>query len=309
MSKKSILITGALGHIGSRLIRNLTDDINKIYLLDNLDSQRYCSLFDLNNKNEIFFIEDDVRTADFDKYLKNIDIVVHLAAITNAEASHGKAEEVEAVNFYGLQRIADACLRHDVKLLFPSTTSVYGSQENRVDENCLELKPQSPYAESKLNSERYLAELGNRGLNYCVCRFGTIFGTSIGMRFHTAVNKFIWQAQIGAPLTVWQTAWQQKRPYLDLDDCISAINLIIEKNIFDKQVYNVVTKNYTVEDIVKAIQSQLPAEVKFVDSPIMNQLSYEVDGAKLMAKGFKPAGSLELGIKASFELFKGIKHL
>ena len=61
------------------------------------------------------------------------------------------------------------------------------------------------------------------GLRFITCRFGTIFGTSIGMRFHTAVNKFCWQAVIGQPITVWRTALHQYRPYLDLKDAVKAI--------------------------------------------------------------------------------------
>ena len=55
-----------------------------------------------------------------------------------------------------------------------------------------------------------------KGLKGVSCRFGTIFGASPGMRFHTAVNKFCWQAVMGQPITVWSTAYDQKRPYLEV---------------------------------------------------------------------------------------------
>ena len=65
-----------------------------------------------------------------------------------------------------------------------------------VDENCSEekLQPQSPYATTKLKEEELIAELCQRKDYKHHCRFGTIFGASAGMRFHTAVNKFCWQA-------------------------------------------------------------------------------------------------------------------
>jgi len=198
----------------------------------------------------------------------------------------------------GTKRVAEACLKTGSKLFFPSTTSVYGSQEKVVDEACTELKPQSPYAESKLAAEKYLAEKGKAGLKFVICRFGTIFGWSVGMRFHTAVNKFIWQAVNGLPLSVWQTAWQQKRPYLDLNDCVSAVNFILKKDLFDGEIYNVLTSNFTVENIVEAIKKFIPdLKVDFVSSPIMNQLSYDVSDDKLKKVGFKPQGNLEKGIK------------
>ncbi len=309
MAKKkiSVLITGALGHIGSRLMREMSPElISKIFLLDNLESQKHHSLFNLPHFFDYRFIEDDIRTVNFNTYLRNTDMVIHLAALTNAETSHERSEEVDSVNARGLKRLADYCLKHKVKLLFPSTTSVYGSQASRVDEDCQELRPQSPYAQSKLEAEQYLKKLGKRGLKFVVCRFGTIFGYSVGMRFHTAVNKFIWQAINDVPLSVWKTAWKQKRPYLDLGDCIRAVNLIIQKDIFNGQTYNILTTNFTVEDVVNVIKIYRPdLRVDFVDSRIMNQLSYEVDDSKFRKLGFKPKGDLRRGIQETFKELQG----
>lgn len=306
--KKRILITGALGHIGSGLLRNLGNDIAKdVVILDNLESRRYPSLFDLPNGYRFKFIRDDIVTANFDKYLDGIDIVIHLAALTDAEGTFKTPGRVRKVNFKGLVRIADACAARGIKLLFPSTTSVYGSQDSRVDEKCTELKPQSPYAREKLNAEIYLAKLGKKGLKYVICRFGTIFGYSIGMRYDTAVNKFTWQAANGEPLGVWKTAWKQKRPYLYLGDCIKAINFIISNELFNGQIYNVATGNYTVQDIVKVIGLFIPKlKVNYVDSPIMNQLSYEVNDKKFRSLGFTPGGDLKAGIKSSIDKLRGI---
>src|SRR5262249_26310726 len=157
-----------------------------------------------------------------------------------------------------------------------SSTSVYGTQKTTVSEDCSaeELKPQSPYAVTKLKEEDLVLSLTKSGLKAVVCRFGTIFGASPGMRFHTAVNKFCWQAVMRQPLSVWRTAYDQKRPYLDLGDAVRAIPYIIEHDLFDGRVYNVLTLNATVRDIVDTIRQFVPdLEVSFVDSPIMNQLS------------------------------------
>ena len=306
--KKTILVTGAVGHIGSRLIRSFDPEkVKKVILLDNLESQRYPSLFDLPKSIKYEFLEADVRTCDFEKILAGVDALIHLAAITNAEASFDKAKEVEEVNFEGLKRAADACLKMNVKLFFPSSTSVYGSQEAVVDENCQELKPQSPYADSKLEAEKYLAGLKEKELKFVVCRFGTIFGFSLGMRFHTAVNKFLWQAVNGLPITVWKTAWKQRRPYLDLEDCVRALNFILEKDLFNGEIYNVLTKNYTVEDIVTGIKEFAPnLAVAYVDSPIMNQLSYDVDNSKFKKLGFEVKGDLRRSLGENISKFLGI---
>ena len=140
-------------------------------------------------------------------------------------------------------------------------------------------------------------------------RLGTIFGTSNGMRFHTAVNKFCWQAVNGAPISVWETAYNQKRPYLDLADAVDAISFVISQKLFDGQVYNVVTGNHTVKDVVNAIKQHLPAtEVEFVKAKIMNQLSYEVLNKKLENKNFKVKGNLENGIAQTLNLLSGLNN-
>ncbi len=308
-NKKTILVTGALGHIGSRLIREFSPKVvGRVIILDNLSTQRYSSLFDLPGSMKYEFHEEDIRTVDFSKYLNGVDAVIHLAAITDAPSSSDHPEETFDVNLNGTKRVAEACLAANVPILFPSTTSVYGSQANLVDETSQELKPQSPYADSKIQAEAYLRGLKAKGLRFVICRFGTIFGYSIGMRFHTAVNKFSWQAVMGIPVTVWKTAWKQRRPYLDLKDCVSAVNFILEKNIFDGEIYNVLTKNFTVEDIVTTIQKFVPdLKVSYVDSAIMNQLSYDVSDAKFRALGFAPAGDLTKGIEETISRLGGVR--
>jgi nucleoside-diphosphate-sugar epimerase len=303
---KTVLVTGGLGHIGSALIRSFGADVSEVRVMDNMLTQRYASLFDLPASPKILFYEEDILTADLEKRLDGVDVVLHFAAITDAAGSFGKEEEVEAVNYTGLIRMADACEKAGVKLLFPSTTSVYGSQASVVDETCTELAPQSPYGVSKLKAEEYLA--GKKGsLKFVTARFGTIFGWSIGMRFHTAVNKFIWQAVNGQPITVWKTAWDQKRPYLDLNDCVRAVNFILEKDIFDGEIYNIVTKNFAVKEIVETIQKFVPTlRVSYVDSPIMNQLSYDVASEKITQKGFVPHGDVEKAIGGTIERLKAI---
>lgn len=307
---KKIMITGALGHIGAALVRNLDENLaDEIILMDNLLSQRFPSLYNLPKKKYKYrFVREDILTADFGSYFKDgVGAVIHLAAITDAAHSHEIPEQIEIVNFKGLQRVADACLKHNVRLFFPSSTSVYGSQDSVVDETCKELKPQSPYADAKLKSEAYLQKLGKKGLKFVICRFGTIFGHSIGMRYDTAVNKFTWQAATGQPITVWKTAWKQRRPYLHLGDCVSAINFVLKKNLFNREIYNVLTKNFTVEDVVSTIKKYVPTlTVNYVDSPIMNQLSYDVDDSKFRKLGFKPVGDIKKGIGEKVSQLKGI---
>jgi nucleoside-diphosphate-sugar epimerase len=286
---KKILITGALGHIGSRLIREWNEPM---VLVDDLSTQRYASLFDL--QRDFTFHLADITTVDWQPLLKDVYAVIHLAAATDASESHRDREKYIRINYLGTKRLADACADAGVRLFFPSTTSVYGSSEVVVKEES-GLNPQCPYAESKLMAENYLKS--NKDLRFVICRFGTIYGWSIGMRFHTAVNVFTWQAINNLPLTVYQTALHQKRPYLYLGDAIKAIKHIFYHDLFDQQTYNVLTGNHTVNDIVSTLKQFRDVTTTLVDSPIMNQLSYEVDDTKFRSTGFEPSGNLHAGMQ------------
>ena len=308
MKKHNLIITGALGHIGSYFIHNSKfNNFKKIILIDNLSTQRYCSLFNLKN-NRIEFIDFDIVNYSIEKYFNRYDTVIHLAAITDAQSSINKYKEVEKNNYLGTKNVIKICIKKKCKLIFPSTTSVYGSQDNLVDENCpkSDLKPQSPYAFFKLKSEEMLLRYSkNTDLKFIIIRLGTIFGISKGMRFHTAINKFCWQASNNMPVTVWKTAYNQKRPYLDIKDSLKFIEFVLKKNMFDSQIYNLLTINSNVKTIVEIIKKYKPRlKVKFVNSKIMNQLSYEVSVEKIKHKGFKVKGSLDESIQETLELLK-----
>ena len=176
-----------------------------------------------------------------------------------------------------------------------------------IEDNNKNLNPQSPYAECKLKEENFLNKLANsKNKNMIILRLGTIFGISKGMRFHTAVNKFCFQAATNKPLTIWKTAYYQKRPYLDLNDAIKCIKFVIKNNIFNNQTYNVATCNITPKTLINKIKKYKNINIKFVNSKIMNQLSFEVNCDKIKKIGFKFSGNLDNQIKKTLDLFGAI---
>lgn len=303
-----ILITGALGHIGSKLFRQLSEDFPAatIYLIDNLSTQRYCSLFSVNFQN-IKFIEADILKDDLNSLIKDTNYVIHLAALTDAAKSIDSSENVEETNFRTSTIIADLCAKNNIPLIFISTTSVYKGINVTLDENSTEenLEGSTPYAKSKLNSEKYLMELAKTSeFKFSILRFGTIVGPSNGMRFHTAVNKFIWDIFTKGVVAVWRTALHQKRPYLSLTDGVNAISFLISQNLFNNSIYNVVSSNFTVNEILDLIKINIENfEISLVDNKAMNELSFAVDGQKLIDLGFQYRSSIEEEIKETSKLF------
>ena len=310
-----ITVTGGLGHIGSALIRsNLAPlGVEEIVVVDSLSTQRYSSIFNLSKNPKVTFIDKPVEVLN----KKDMELIegsthlIHLAAMTDASGSVDKKQELFTNNLGGTKFVANLCESKGIKLLLPSSTSVYGSQLNLVDENSLELNPQSPYADCKLAEESIVKESKATGLSGVILRFGTIHGVSPGMRFHTAVNKFCFDYMLDKPLSVWRTAINQYRPYLALSDAVRAIQHVITKDIFDSEIYNVLTENITLESIISIIEElgRKPARIEYVDSPIMNQFSYEVSKVKFQSTGFNYQGSIQEDIANTLKILSGIQNV
>ena len=240
--------------------------------------------------------------------LKKIDYVIHLASMTNAEKSFGKKNIMYENNIKCLKTIINFCKKKKAKLIHISSTSVYGKQTKIVDENCEEkyLKPQSPYADIKLIEEKMLKK-ESKNLNFNTFRFGTIAGVSKGIRFHTAVNKFCFNAAINEDINVYKTALDQYRPYLSLRDAFKVFKFSIENNFFKNDIFNALSGNFTVSQIIKKIRKyKKKIRIKLVTSVIMNQLSYHVSQNKLNNEGLFLNSNIEKDIKETIKLLKNI---
>ena len=306
----SLLITGACGHIGSYLAENIhkIKKIKKTILVDNLKSNRFCSLFELGKKNKLkFYLRNIEKENSLDDF-KNIKYVIHCASMTNAEKSFGKEDLMYKNNIDCLKTVIKFCKKHKAKLFHLSSTSVYGKQTDLVDENCEEkyLKPQSPYADIKLIEEKMLKK-ESANLTYNTFRFGTIAGVSKGIRFHTAVNKFCLNAAINEDIHVYKTALNQFRPYLSLSDALKSFKFCIEKDFFQNDIFNILSGNFTVNQILNIIKKyKKKIKVKLVDAAIMNQLSYHVSKKKIEKEGLYLNYNIENDIKNTLKLLGNI---
>ena len=242
-----ILITGGLGHIGSYLLENIDKIkfIKKIYIIDNLSTNRYCSLFNLPKTNKkIYFYQNDLSLKNALKNFKKVDVVLNLASLTDAEGSLKIKNKIYRNNLGIFDNILRYCKKNSSKLIHISSTSVYGEQRGLVDENCKKLKPKSPYAKIKVKEENILKENKIRFVSY---RFGTISGVSKGMRFHTAINKFCLYSVLGKPLPIWKSMMNKPRPYLSLRDAFKVIKFTIENNFFNNETFNILSENLTLK--------------------------------------------------------------
>ena len=203
-----------------------------------------------------------------------------------------------------MKNVISFCVKKKTKLIHISSTSVYGKQVKIVDEsNDSFLKPQSPYAEIKLTEEKMLKK-NKQKIKFMSFRFGTIAGVSPGMRFHTAINKFCFDVSLNQSIKVYKTAYNQFRPYLSIRDAFKVFKFCIEKNIFKNEVYNALSANLTVKQVIDMIKKyKKKIKIKYINSQIMNQLSYHVDDTKLKNLGLNLKSNVQIDIKETLKLF------
>lgn len=306
-----IIITGACGHIGSFLVENLykIKKVKKAILIDNMKTNKFNSLFKLKKKPIFSFYQKDLSIKNPLSNFKNIDIIIHCASITDAANSFGIKKLMYKNNLGCMKTVLDYCIKNKTKLIHISTTSVYGKQANIVSENDYHLiNPQSPYADIKLIEEKLLQKNTNK-IKFNSFRFGTIAGVSKGMRFHTAINKFCLNAALNKAIAVYQTAYNQYRPYLSLRDSFKVFKFCIENSFFKNETFNALSGNFTVKQIIDKIKKyKKNVKIQYTKSPIMNQLTYHVSPLKLKKSRLVLKTDINKDIKDTLNLFKNINN-
>jgi nucleoside-diphosphate-sugar epimerase len=256
----SILVTGGAGYIGSVLTKKLVENRYKVRILDSaIYGLSGISQF-VDNKN-VELILGDVRNEEIiRKSVKDIDCIIHLAAIVGEPLCNKIPEAARQINEFATKKLVTISKSEGVRrFVFASTCSNYGSSETPVNETS-QLQSLSLYSETKVKSESFVMSSKDPDFEPCVLRFATAFGLSPRMRFDLLLQEFIRDAVVNKKIAVFGPHYW--RPLVHVDDisnaCIKAISSSAEK--ISGQVYNVGSndQNYTKLDLAKIIQNFIP---------------------------------------------------
>lgn len=307
----TVLVTGGLGYLGSRLVRELPDHPafvgEEVRIFDNLRQPRLHTLWDLPAYTDYDFVEGDIRDEDaVREAMTDVDTVFHLAAITNAPETFDIPEKTWEVNYDGALAVFEAAREAGVDDFVNAVTcSVYGTTEEKIREE-FECDPESPYGEAKLEAEQEMFDRYDGEMNLTGLRLGTVYGWSTGMRFDTVVDKFAYLAAAGRPLTVYEGAERQKRPYLHVQDSVRSMMFAAEE-LGDGEAYNVVGQNAELRDVVDAIERHFPdVEIGYTEAEQLNQLSYVVSDRKIRNEGFEATYTLDQGVRELSDKFRAL---
>jgi nucleoside-diphosphate-sugar epimerase len=222
METKKILVTGSLGYIGSVL----TPYLNKNnYECIGYDTGFFkdCILYPPEEKKTIF---KDARQITEDD-LKDIDVLIHLAGISNDPFGKLKAGEVYDPTLDYSLHLAEICKKLGAKFVFASSCSIYGKASDEILTEDSPVNPQTPYSLNKLQIEEGLKQMTDRDFSPIMLRFATVFGSSPRMRFDLFINMFA-----GMTLTmdkiVLNSDGKAWRPNVYIEDVLKAIKYAVE---------------------------------------------------------------------------------
>ncbi len=268
---EKVLVTGGAGYIGSVLVRQLLEKGYKVRVLDILNFGGD-SLVELFNNPNFEFQKGDIRVKeDVEKALAGIDAVANLAAIVGDPACAKEPEVARETNYEAVKAMYEMANAMGIKkFIFASTCSNYGKMADPIKYITEEsqLAPVSLYAETKVETEKYLLGLDrNNNCKPTCLRFSTVYGLSPRVRFDLTVNEFTREIAMGRELVIFgEQFW---RPYCHVVDLARSVSSVLEahedKVAFD--VFNVgdTSENYTKKMLVDEIIKQLPkAQISYV---------------------------------------------
>ena len=273
-----VLITGGAGYLGTELVSLLAEhsSVSKITVYDNLSHGRH-GLFTgtpITGAQMIFHRKELLDSRSLKMALKDVDVVVHLAAKVSTPFAGGDPHAFQQVNHWGTAELSYALEESSVKkVIYASSASVYGVSDTpkTVQDKP---SPNTSYAISKLHGESMLLRLKEQ-MQVVVVRCANIYGYSPSLRFDAVINRFVRQAFFEGRISV-EGDGQQLRPFIHIRHAAEVFQKLVT-DFTESGVYNLVDKNRSIIDIanhLKDLRSDL--EMIFIEQD-MPRVSLQVD--------------------------------
>lgn len=302
MLKRSVLVTGGNGYLGSVLVGELSVRSYRTIVFDNcLTSLNFPSSLKISN---VSYVLGDVRDPkDLESLLKGVDVVVHLASIVGDPACNGAPQLAWDINYLGTIQLAKACRRAGIRrFVFASTCSNYGLQVDEYMDEMAPLNPQSIYAQTKIQSEHYLLSVRDEMFSPCILRFATLYGLSPRMRFDLAINLMTIKALLENEVTVY--GGDQWRPFLHVRDAALAIIQALEPTSSgaSAEIYNCGSEieNYCLKDLGQLIVQEVPGAKLTIVPEKVDKRSYRINFGHIQH---------DLNFSCQYQVIDGIREI
>ncbi len=299
--KKSILVTGGAGYVGSLLVPKLLNEGHDVTVLD-LFLYGDSVLNSVRHDPYLKVIKGDIRDESvLKKSINGCDTVIHLACISNDPSFELNPDLGKTINFdcfLPMVKISkDLGVKH---FIYASSSSVYGIKDEPEVTEELSLEPLTDYSKYKALCEDILIKEQTKDFCVTIVRPATVCGYAPRQRLDVIVNILTNHAVNNRRISV--LGGEQKRPNITVKDMVrSYVHLINTPiNKINGKIYNVGFENHTVNELANMVKLSVGNDVEIVTKPTNDMRSYHISSKKI---------TLETGFTTKFTIQDAINDL
>ena len=245
------IVTGGAGFIGSNIVKKLVVRGDDVTVIDNLNTGKEENLISV--KDKIVFFNDSILNLDLlEKQTQNIDGIFHQAALASVQDSFSKPKEYQSVNVNGTENILKLAKKNNFKVVYASSSSVYGNPERIPIKESDSKNPINPYAETKLEKERLARKYSEMGVKVIGLRYFNVFGKGQSKEYAGVLKLFLERIRDKLPPKI-NGDGSQFRDFVYVEDVADANIMSMDSNV-NHEFFNVGTNtSITILDLAKTI--------------------------------------------------------
>jgi UDP-glucose 4-epimerase len=262
------IVTGGAGFIGSNIVKKLVSRGDNVTVIDNLNTGNENNLEIVRDK--IVFLKDSILNMDLlEKETENIDGVFHQAALASVQDSFLKPEEYHNVNVNGTENILKLAQKNNFKVVYASSSSVYGNPERIPIKEKDSKNPINPYAETKLKKEELAMKYSQKGVKVIGLRYFNVFGKGQSKEYAGVLKLFLEKIRDKLPPKINGNG-TQSRDFVYVKDVADA-NIMSMDSKINHEFFNVGTSiSITILDLAKTIIKSSGLDIELNFGPALN---------------------------------------
>jgi nucleoside-diphosphate-sugar epimerase len=303
---KNVLVPGGAGYVGAVLVPKL---IEKGYYVKVIDLYIYGHdvLAPVKGHPNLKEIKGDIRDqALLEREIPGTDAVIHLACISNDPSFELDPRLGKSINYDAFIPLVDISKRNGIKrLIYASSSSVYGVKEEEEVTEDLPLTPLTDYSKYKALCEEVLLKKREKGFVTLILRPATVCGYSPRLRLDLTVNILTNHAVNTGEIKVF--GGQQMRPNIHIEDVADLYVNALEwpDEAIDGKIFNGGYENQRVIEIAEMVRGVVGKEVKIITTPTNDNRSYHISSEKIKRElGFIPKHTIEDAVQDLVEAFQ-----